>query len=164
MFFHQREDEAHKDDLAKVRHIDRTKRNERMIPHRPVSFYRTWGDTYINANEDIWSVDVRTHEGMTKAAEHFGFEKEWKDHVDNHPDETIQQRFYQLVFFKAKFANSGRGPTALHWSPEEGMHRMIAALLLMTLSSVNLQDGSLNGPMTLGILRPRQDGLHARTK
>lgn len=86
---------------------------------------------------------------MTKAAAHFGFEKEWKEHVDNHPDETIQERFYKLIVFKARFANSGRGSTALHWSPEEGMHRMIAALILMTLSSVNLHDGSLNGPMTL---------------
>ena len=166
ILLHQREDEAHKDDLAKVRHVDRTKRNERVIPHRPASFSRTWGDSYINDNVAIWSVDVRTHDGMAKAAAHFGFEEEWIKHVIDYPDEPIQKRFYQLVLFKAMFANSGRGSTALHWSPEEGMHRMIAALLLMTLSSVNLHDGSLNGAMTLeysdlvkmGCMREPDDG------
>ena len=120
-----------------------------MIPHRPVEFSEFWGDRYISANEPIWSIDIRTPEGMVTAATHFGFEKEWKDHVDSHPDETIQERFYMLILYKAKFANSKRGELALHWSPEEGMHRMVAALIMTTLSSVNLQDGSLNGPMTL---------------
>jgi hypothetical protein len=86
---------------------------------------------------------------MVAAARHFGFEKEWSDYVDSNPGETIQELFYMLILFKAKFANSGKGLFALHWSPEEGMHRMVAALIMTTLSTVNLQDGSLNGPMTL---------------
>lgn len=158
----QKVKDAPDEDVVALRHTDKTMTSQRKIPHRPVPFERDWGDKYIEHVLPFWQKNIRSKENMHFAAELYGFPDEWKEWTEKHEDRSNQAWFYQLVLFKATYANTGRGELALDASPREGMHRSVNELLCTVLATMDYTHGLINkshsmswdGFVEAGVMQP----------
>lgn len=114
-----------KEDLARLRHLERHTDNTREIPHRPRDFKPGWGEELVKSSVcDYWRYDVREPENMWRVADYYDCRKDWDDWYGvNKKTANKMKCFMQLLLIKARNANKGKGMSALDGSPIEGMHR-----------------------------------------
>lgn len=132
-----------------MRHLDKTRRNERVIPHRPKDFEKDWGDVRAEHAKEFFSQDIRSRAGLKLVAQYYGFLDEWTAYDENNPDLDLPTLFFDLMIMKATFANSGRAPLAIDGNPREGMHRTFSNFIKMTGSKLNPTTGKFLPPGTL---------------